>query len=147
MLLLDVSTSAPVAPLPAGAPWWAWLALGLATLLVPAVVQVLLARRGGANAAKLVKDLAAEVAALKKRLDEGSGKADPAIAATREQRLHKLETDLARLDAEVREIKATMSRRADDDAQADRKLERELGRIAGLLEANNVGTARASRRA
>ncbi len=135
--------------MPAGAPWWAWLLLGLAGLLVPAVVQVVLARRRAISTAKLAKDVASlvkDVAELKARPDEVPEETDPTITASRERQLHKLETVIEHVVRDVTEIKATMSRRAEEDAQVDRKLERELGRVAGLLEAHNVGSSRPARR-
>lgn len=149
----------PAPPLPATAPWWAWLLLALAGLLVPAGVQILLDRRKRASLARISKDVhahgatltehGATLAALRQRAEDGPEKTDPAIVQAREaqrqgleQRVQKLEARAERTEGEVRDLK----RRAEEDARSDRELDRELGRIAGLLEAQHGGSGSRSRR-
>lgn len=166
MLLLQAVPTAPSPPpvLPASAPWWAFLLLGLAPIVVGAVVQIVLARRKTASLVRLHKDVAshgstltehgATLAALKEHAAEPPEKTDPALVREREsarqaleQRVHKLEARADHADAEIKDIRAKMERRAEEDARADRELERELGRIAGMLEAHNgSGSGTRSRR-
>jgi polyhydroxyalkanoate synthesis regulator phasin len=135
----------------------------LAPLVLPALVQFILERRKRASLARLQKEIIAHGAALtehgaalgalKQHAAEAPEKTDPAIAQAREaqrhgleQRAHKLEGRVDHLEHEVRDLKAKIERRADDDARADRELVRELGRVAGILEAQNGGSGTRSRR-
>lgn len=160
MLFSQPPTTAPptAPPLPAGSPWWAFLLLGLAPLVITALVQVLLHRRKTAGLARLQKDVAvhgstltehgASLAALKQHATEPPEKTDPAIAQAREsqrqgleQRVQRLEQQTLQLDTEVKDIK----RRAADDAKTDAALQNQLGRLEGYLEAQNGNGSRSRR--
>lgn len=163
MILLQ-ATPAPAAPgpppMPAGAPWWAWLIIAVLTLVMPAVVQIILERRKRAGLARISKDVAAHGATLTEHgatlaaLEGATEETDPAIVAAREaaraalvERVQKLESRADHVDAELKDIKGKMERRAEEDARAERELQRELGRVAGLLEGQNgsSGGARSRR--
>lgn len=151
-------TAPPLPALPAGSPWWAFLLLGLAPLLVTALVQVLLHRRKTAGLTRLQKDVAvhgstltehgAAIGALKQHATEPAEKTDPAIVQAREsqrqgleQRVQRLEQRADATDGEIRDIK----RRSDEDRRADGELKQQIGRIEGILEVKNGNGARSRR--
>lgn len=139
VLLLQAAASLPhdVAP---------WVAVALALIaIVPQVIQAL--RGGGGDTKKLAKAIenlqriqsehGGSIGALKQHAEAGHEKTDPALTASRAREQERLEQRVAVLEAELKEQRIKNDRRAEEDARADKELNHHLGRIAGLLEAQN----------
>ena len=121
MILLDAAPP----PLPASAPWWAWLAYAAIPIVAPIVVAWLTTRVAGRSASTggdLAK-MADRVATAEEKLAAIAGTDNKAVASVKED-LDALAQDVSRLrDAVEKRWKSDDARRgrAGELAQADRE--------------------------